>query len=729
MKKTFIIIFIVLGCNLAGIFYLLHPTINSDEIINVAACLPMGTVKGQMMLNGINLYLSELARENSKLHKRIKLQVYDDKDDPGTAAYLANQIGIDNTTAVVLGHNDNTAGIRAGKVYKRFGIIAITGSATATDVTMANEWSFSVVPNDEYQVAVLAAFIRSRGGQVSIIQNESYENTSLIRIFERIASQSNITITRKWQFRSTKGLDKIVREIDRQESTPGFILLNISREDAVKVFTGLSHRKDLNFISPTAIADSLMIEAPDSLAIKNTFPKGHFFDGLYTVFPFFIETSDNRANGFRSRYRQRFDHDPSWESACYYDAMKLLAHALQNTPFNPDDNIVKKRTQLRKTLERYNSRDESVNGITGNLYFNQDGCVERPYIIGQYVNGLFRPFFMQYHKEEGSHEQALEKVLRGEAVWVNNILMDKKQVVYCGMKVNAIENIDFDNEWFTADFYLWFRFLGDFNEADIFFPDAVTSVSLDKPVWEQTQDNIKTRVYRIKRTFTNNFNFFAFPFERHRLNIHFHQHSMKKNNLIYLKDDVGLPGAVDKEAGGPSLDSDSNWRVVSVNSFNAIVTHISTLGVPDNALHPAVINYPSFDTNILIAPQNLFFPHLHLLPFILALVLSGFAVYGSAHNRNTGFMLLAASLTIALMNHAWLAGRVWINYLMFIEYLLFGFYALVIVIGVVQIKRYTLLQRDQVKQAIILSRLFKVVYPLVIFLGVGWMIYYIRTLG
>ncbi len=728
MKKTFIIIFIVLGCNLAGIFYLLHPMINSDESINVAACLPMGTVKGQMMLNGINLYLSELARENPKLHKKIKLQVYDDKDDPGTAAYLANQIGSDKTTSVVLGHNTSTAAIRAGKIYKRFGIIAITGSATATDVTKTNEWYFSVVPNDEYQVAVLAAFIRSRGGQVSIIQNESHGNTHLIRIFEKLARQSEIAVTRKWRFRSPEGLDKIIREIDRQESNPDFILLNITREDAVKVFTDLSHRKDLNFIAPAALASSRLIEAPDSPAIKNTFSKDHSLNGLYTVFPFFIDSSDNRTNGFRNRYRQKFGHEPPWESACYYDAMKLLAHALQNTPLKPSDNIVKKRKQLRETLENYNSSDQSVKGITGDLYFNQDGCIERPYIIGQYINGLFRPAIVQYHKEEGA-EQALEKVLRGEAVWVNNILMHIKQSIYCGMKVNAIENIDSDSSGFTADFYLWFRFLGDFNETDIFFPDAVTPVSLDKPVWEETRDNIKTQVFRIKATFINHFDFFTFPFERHQLQIHFHQHSIQKNDFIYLKDDGGVPGAVGKEAGGPRLDSDSNWRVVSVNSFKDLVTHISTLGVPDNALHPAVINYPSFDTNILIAPNNLFFLHAHVLPFILALVLSGFAVYGSVHNRNTGFILLAASLTIALMNHAWLAGRVGVNYLMFIEYLLFGFYALVIVAGVVQIQRYRLLQRDQVKQAIVLSHLFKAAYPLLILIGVGWMIYYTRTLG
>jgi branched-chain amino acid transport system substrate-binding protein len=729
MKKLVLIILMVFACNLTGIVYLLYQKIKFDEVVNVAVCLPTETVKGKMMLRGIKLYLSELADENPALRKRIRLRVHDDKDDVKTATGLASQIGTDNTTMVVLGHNTNGAALNAGKIYKRFGIIAITGSATGMAVTRENEWYFSVVPNDAYQAAVMAAYIKSRGQNVTIIQNKLDDNVYFSRKFKEVATEMGIGITREWSFRSDAGLDRIIRDIDTQKSFSDFILLSTCKDDIVRTLMALGHRSDLNIIGTCTLTDRKVIGNLNSLAEKNNLSAGHYLNGVHTVTPFLIDLSDKRAHLFRQRYQQRFNQEPSWEAACYYDAMKLTAHAIERTVFKASDSILKKRKQLRKTLAGYNSSYNSVNGITARLYFNRDGCIERPYTIGQYVNGRFSPAYLQYRKDDRSDKHVLEKVLEGKAVWVNNDLMRMKQIVYCGIKVNSMEKVDFTNTGFTADFYLWFRFLKGFDDKDIVFPEAMVPIELGDPVWELTSDGVTTRVFRIQATFKNRFDFSAFPFGGYNLNIYFHHRSMGFNELVYMKDALGAPGVIGDVATGPGLNADSGWRVESIDPSHDIITHVSTLGVPDNAINPAIISHSRFNTHIRITRNNPFFPLVYVLPFCLAMVLLGLVDYACARNPGAGFMLLAVALITALMNQVWLGSRVLVNYVTLVDYPFLGFHGLVFVAGVVQIQKYRLCRKDQMEQAMALSRLFNLGYPLLIIIGSVWMVFFIRNLG
>ncbi|MBI9089228.1 MAG: ABC transporter substrate-binding protein [Desulfobacterium sp.] len=728
MKKLVLIILVAFACNLMGIAYLIYHKIKFDGVVNVAVCLPRETIKGQMMLRGIKLYLSELADEHPALRKKIRLRVYDDKDDVKTAMALANQIGTDNTTMVVLGHNTNGAAYNAGKIYKRFGIIAITGSATGIEVTRENEWYFSVVPNDADQAAVMAAYIRSRGRNVTLLQSKSDENVYFSEKFKEVAREMGITITREWSFRSDAGLDRILRDIDGRESIPDFILLNTRKEDLLRILTALEHRTDLNLIGTSALTDSKVIGILNTLAEKKNLPVGHYLNGVHTVTPFLLDLADKRAYIFRQRYLQHFNQEPSWEAACYYDAMKLTAHAIERTALKASDSMLKKRKQLRKTLEEYNSSYHSVNGITARLYFNQDGCIERPYTIGQYVNGRFSPAYLQYRKDDTPDKHVLEKVLKGKAIWVNNALMRMKRIVYCGIKVNAIKKIDFTNGVFTADFYLWFRFTRGFDDKDIVFPDAGDPIALGEPIWELTSDGVTTRVFQIRATFKNRFDVFSFPFERHDLNIHFHHRSMGFNDLVYMKDSWGEPEASGDAAMEPGLDVGSNWRVEAIGSSHDIITHVSTLGIPDNAINPAIISYSRFNTHIGIARKNPFFPLVHVLPLFLAMGLVGVVDYAWARSPGRGFILLTLALTTALMNQVWLGNRVWVNYVTLVDYLFFGFHGLVFVAGVVQIQKIRLLQKDHRAQAMVLSRLFNIGYPLMVIIGFAWTAYYIRTL-
>jgi len=73
--------------------------------------------------------------------KKIDLQIYDDRNDVQVAAKIAREIA-DSRALAVIGHYSSSTSLVAGKIYQAYGIPAITGSATADDVTKWNNWYF-----------------------------------------------------------------------------------------------------------------------------------------------------------------------------------------------------------------------------------------------------------------------------------------------------------------------------------------------------------------------------------------------------------------------------------------------------------------------------------------------------------------------------------------------------------------------------------------------------------
>jgi hypothetical protein len=69
------------------------------------------------------------------------------------------------------------------------------------------------------------------------------------------------------------------------------------------------------------------------------------------------------------------------------------------------------------------------------------------------------------------------------------------------------------------DFFMWFRFQGEFDEKDISFLNAVTPIQLPICIAEYKNNDKVTRVYHLKEQFYSLLDFQRFPFETHDLSI------------------------------------------------------------------------------------------------------------------------------------------------------------------------------------------------------------------
>jgi len=94
---------------------------------------------GQTMLDGVNLYVAEINRRGGVDGRKLEVLAYDDQNNKDIARERAREIARDSNALVVIGHYYSSISLEGGKIYKQYGIPAVTASATAPEVTEGNE--------------------------------------------------------------------------------------------------------------------------------------------------------------------------------------------------------------------------------------------------------------------------------------------------------------------------------------------------------------------------------------------------------------------------------------------------------------------------------------------------------------------------------------------------------------------------------------------------------------
>ncbi|MGD1093567.1 MAG: hypothetical protein ABSB35_16465 [Bryobacteraceae bacterium] len=97
----------------------------------------------------------------------------------------------------------------------------------------------------------------------------------------------------------------------------------------------------------------------------------------------------------------------------------------------------------------------------------------------------------------------------------------KTPVVYAGIELNSLDNIDVRANTFAADFFLWFRYQDqlNFDPHEVEFPTVVSGATLGKEVGHHTRAGFRTITYHVKGVFRSDYEFSRFPFDQQTLRI------------------------------------------------------------------------------------------------------------------------------------------------------------------------------------------------------------------
>jgi len=374
----------------------------------------------------------------------------------------------------------------------------------------------------------------------------------------------------------------------------------------------------------------------------------------------------------------------------------------------------------------------AIEGVTGSLYFDDKGDVVKPIPIGIYKNGRAIAASRQFQPLQSVHNRGnlLQEVLDNQIIEVNGRFMSQAQVVYVGLDFTDVSELDIQDSYFTADFYLWFRFKGDFDDNNIelinlFEPTKLPKKELISEWHSPVEAGVTTRTYRVITKFKVDLDFHKYPLDQQVLPIYFRHKTLTRNKLIYVVDRQGmdldkLETAIQQQAN--KFFSIGGWSVKKLFFFQKIQINDSTLGITEFFGKQQRIEYSQFNAAITINRDILSFILKTLLPVIFLVALGYVAFFLKDFSNKLGIgtnLILATSLF-----HLQLVSNLpQINYLVLIEFFFYLVYILALFIIMIALLTHIYEDDKSQKNQILLNRLNlfgRIIYPLILtgFVGV-----------
>lgn len=607
-RLLFLLVFILIGII---VFFVLPQTSPlKKEKVYIAVAGPMtgpDQAQGEIMLKAIKLYLKQIGGEVAG--KKIELLIFDDQSDPDIAAQVASAIASEQKALLVLGHYHSPTSLAAGSIYQTHEIPAITASARAEAITAENDWYFRVVPNRSFVGAFAAYYIRytlNKQAATVVYVNDSY-GSSLAKRFQMDAKRLGIAIRKTWRlFPDSEHLDQDLEQIGRDlraMDDPGAIFLAMQSWYVPKILAPLlSHEKTYDIINPELRLEEILKglrELSVSVSLAN---------GIYSTSPFILELGNELAYAFGKDFERAYREKPSWDAASYYDAIHVAVEAIKRAQIQGERYLRSDRPKIRNALTEFFSPQNAVKGVTGYIYFDRQGDVNKAQAVEIIENQRLSPAFFQYQQVAAPEniDNRFEKILKGELVVIDNVVLKQTRLVYAGIDIREIKNIDLKNSSYTLDLIVWFRFQGDFNASEIEFINAVEPITLGQPILEETIDSTTIRAYRLQAEFKGIFAFHRYPLVLPALLLSLRHTQQTSDTLVFVPDIAGIPRALQAEnAEMPSLYDMHDWHVTDIGIYHDIISNVSTLGNPKNFKSPQIFNYSRLNAVTQLKPNVL----------------------------------------------------------------------------------------------------------------------------
>lgn len=586
---------------------------------------------GRSLEQGVRLYVDAINRGGGLDGRRIVLELHDDQNNPEMAREEAFKMASANRAIAVIGHHYSSCSIAGGEKYKEFGIPAITPASTNIRVTQDNPWYFRTVFNDTLQGRFLANYANNvfKQSNASIIFEEDDYGRYLAQVFETTFQELGNRVAYKWSFnpesrRLEDDLTRIVLDL-KSKKDAGIVFLATHAAPGVTLITAMKDSRVLNpVMGPDAFASEAFRKGFQDLGKEKRSP-GFYTNGMYVTTPLIFDTTNDKGQRFRDAYVRRYGEEPGWHAAFAYDSALILVHALRQTGVEcKAETLVEDRRRMRNFLAGMNGVDSAVEGVTGLTYFDEKGDAQKPVLIGVYKNQNIVSALTQFQTVSNPAELVQMEAARQKdrVLLLDGNYMYRINVVYTGIEMRKMSDLDLKNLTCSLDFNLWFRYQGEekLNEFVLLnavdrsgdaggsAPAAPPQIELLRE--EETAEGLRYFLYRVRGRFQMDYIPNRFSYGEHILGVSFRHPSLDRNNLIYVKDVLGMGRIHDEKVMLEHLREDqilsqaTGWIPREVWFFQDTVEENSQ-GNPEYLnVGGGTVDYSRFNVGALIVPDK-----------------------------------------------------------------------------------------------------------------------------
>ncbi len=686
---------------------------------------------GAAMLNATTLRANEINATGGINGRMIEVVAFDDQNSPELAAEIALEIATETEAVIVIGHRTSGASIAAAPIYMEHEIAAISGTATADELTVNNPWYFRATYNNSLQAEFIANYISSilKYRTATLVATDDVYGRSLRDAFLSSSENLRMDIPHQYDVDPTSpdidlDMADIVSELSLMPDS-GIVFLAMNAENAAHF---VREMRNSGFALPVFGADSINQQFPSYFEpdpILKTRP-GDFTDQIYATTSMIWDVANEAAIKFRENYRDAFGVSADSGMALNYDAAGISFDAL--FALDPDGtDLAAARTGVQQYLIGIDNRGAAFNGITGKIYFDESGSAEKTVPVGVFELGEFisAPVQLQAVENPVMVPNFSSKLESGEIVPQADGYMHATQIVYFGIDINEVGNLNTSTGNYDLDFYIWFRYRGDLNLRKIEFSNAITPVNLNNPIWERERNGMTIATFKVRGTFHGEFQFGDYPFDRQHITLVVRHQDRNSESMRFVADRLGMQLAGEEASLLAKIEQEEafktaqGWQVLDAQIYQDLIRTASTLGETRFFQGETEVNFSRMVLSLEIGRHLTSYSSTILLPmtilFVIGLLLFAVPIRELPPRLSGGILVL---VTVSLLRARLSNDLPNIGYLVAIDYIFFALQIIMLFGIIISVMSYWLLVSERTTTASRINALGAMLYPLPI-IGVG----------
>ena len=727
-RNLWVLFFVVI---IAGVFGLYRMGVfEQKDPIYIAVSAPGEDVSAPWtteVTRSVQMYIDEANAEGGINGHEIKMITYIDGGDPAQAESVAEKIVQENKAMIVLGNGYSDPATAMGKVLAANNIPGMTSGATAPSVTEGNEWFFRVINDNTAQgsfVAQYASIFFGHKSAIILYEDNSYGSSLAVAFDDEFSAHGGTVFSNSPISSKSETLEKDIADIinSSEEKPDMFFLATYKRSGAVAAIYLQEHYPGIPVFGGDSLgADSFAAVVAEELGKAKA---DGITDGIYAPAQLIFDVASERAQIFRDRYIKNVGEMPTWFAATSYDSALVTIKAMRAAGISGDPSqIAQDRLLLRDYLASIDQRSEDFEGVSGQIYFDEDHNYTQPLAMGLFSNDKFisAPVQLYHISVNDLPDDYLEKLRSGEILRINRQYFGRTRIIYVGIDINEFSELDIEGDHtYLADFYLWFRYEGEkIDFEDISFDNSVAPIDLGSPIEDKEIGNGHYTLFRIRQNFRNTFNLEDYPFDHHSLAIKLRHDTLERKDLIFVTDTLGI-GEITREKTLDNLDKAhafetiSDWFPVTGLFFADSIHDFSTRGNPAHFDKKNDIEHSRFNVEIEIKRDYLRFLSKTMLPILAILVLSYLALFLPDREFETITSIMTGTVLSVIFFHVGLSGRLNVGYSVAIDYVFYAIYALLAVETFLSIVAWRKISKNNVDMSVKYMFWFmRALYPIV----------------
>lgn len=381
-----------------------------------------------MFWKGVQMAVDDVNDAGGAAGRKLQVIWIDDENSVARGKLIAQELANDPRVAAVIGHPESSVALAASAVYQFGGLLMLSPGATSVRLTQQHfDLVFRNTPSDTLVAREMADFAAKRGyRRILLVSAKDEYGLGLGNTFEQRANEVGITIVDRRSYRV--GQSDFAAFLADWEALDADSIFLAGRPPEAAWFVAQVRQMGID----VPITGGTGLFSPEFLKIA-----GPAADGTIVASLFYADESKPDVERFNRVFAERYGSPPDVWAAQGYDAVRLLADAMNQAGAPAPQRVAQVLHQMK-----------SWTGVTGEHTFEGDGGITKPIVLNVARRGDF-----QYFMRTVADEDALRVGMIADPAGITDSGLN--QLAWEGMQAAEADFgvfIDFLNTRTDADF-------------------------------------------------------------------------------------------------------------------------------------------------------------------------------------------------------------------------------------------------------------------------------------